>query len=97
LRVIQKYFICEGRFEKVYQYHIRLLVHFIGKIPLTLPFYLYRSLGKMADIVQARDDQPKSILFHFYLVKLLVVEEPGKLNRAWDSFLTSTNISLDPK
>jgi hypothetical protein len=97
LRVIRKYFTCEGRFDKVYQYHIRLLMHFIGRSPLNLPFFLYRSLGKMADTVQARADQPKSSLFHFSLVKLLVVEEIGKLKRDWDSLLTSTNISLDPK
>jgi hypothetical protein len=97
LRVIQRYFTCEGRFDRVYQYHIRLLMHFTGKIPLNLPFYLYRSLGKMADKVQARVDQLKSILFHFSLVKLLVVEELRKINRDWDSFLTSTNIPLDPK
>jgi hypothetical protein len=88
---------CEGRFDRVYQYHIRLLMHFTGKIPLSLPFYLYRSLGKMEDRVQARDDQLKSSMFHFSLVKLLEVEELGKLNRDWDSFLTSTKISLDPK
>jgi hypothetical protein len=72
-------------------------MHFTGRSPLNLPFFLYRSLGKMADTVQARDDQPKSSLFHFSLVKLLVVEEIRKLNRDCDSFLTSTNISLDPK
>jgi hypothetical protein len=97
LRVIQRYFTCEGRFDRVYQYHIRHLMHFTGKIPLNLPFYLYRSLGKMADIVQARADQLKSILFYLSLVKLLVVEEIRKLNRNWDYFLTSTNIPLDPK
>jgi hypothetical protein len=51
----------------------------------------------MADKVQARVDQLKSILFHFSLVKLLVVEELKKLNRVWDSFLASSNILLDPK
>jgi hypothetical protein len=75
LRVIQRYFTCEGRFDRVYQYHVRLLMHFTGKSPLNLPFYLYRSLGKMADKVQARADQLKSSLFHFSLVKMLVVEE----------------------
>jgi hypothetical protein len=72
-------------------------MHFTGKIPLKLPFYLYRSLGKMADKFQARDDQLKRSLFHFSLVKLLVVEEIRKLNMDWDSFLTSKSIPLDPK
>jgi len=52
LRVIQRFFTCEGRFTRVYQYHIRLLVHFIGKKPLNLPYYLFRSLEKMEDRVQ---------------------------------------------
>jgi hypothetical protein len=97
LRVVQQYFTCEGRFYRVYQYHIRILMHFTGKNPLNLPFYLYRSLGKMAGRVQARHDQLKTSMFYFPLVKLLVVEELKKLNRDWDSFLASTKIHLDPK
>jgi hypothetical protein len=62
-------------------------MHFTRKISLSLPFYLYRSMGKMADRVQARVDQIKSSMFHFSLVNLLVVEELIKLNRDWDSFL----------
>jgi hypothetical protein len=90
-------FTCEGRFERVCQYHIRLLMHFTGKIPLNLPFYLYRSLGKMANKFQVRDDQLKSSLFHFSLVNFLVIEDLRKLNRDWDSFLASTNTPLNPK
>jgi hypothetical protein len=44
-----------------------------------------------------KDDQLKSRMFQFYLVKMLVVEEIRKLNKYWDSFLHSTNISLDSK
>jgi hypothetical protein len=47
--------------------------------------------------VQVKDDQVKTILFHFSLVKLLVLEELKKLNKDWDYFLASTRISLDPK
>jgi len=97
LRVIQRYFTCEGRFDRVYQYHVRLLMHFTGKNPLNLPFYLYRSLGNMTDKGQARVDQLKSRFFHFSLVKILVVEELKKINRDWDSFLSSSNIPLYPK
>jgi hypothetical protein len=28
LKVIQRYFTCEGRFNMIYQYHISLLLHF---------------------------------------------------------------------
>jgi len=72
-------------------------MHFRGNNILNLPFYLYRCLIKMIDIVKARDDQLKTSLFHFSLLKLLVVEEIKKLNRDWDSFLTLENIPLYPK
>jgi hypothetical protein len=72
-------------------------MHSTGKIPLNLPFYLYRSLGKMAEKVQARVDKLQSSLFHLSLVNILVAEDLTKLNRDWDSFLASTNIPLDPK
>jgi hypothetical protein len=97
LRVVQRYFTCERIFDKVYQYHIRIMMHFTGNNPLNLPFYLYRSLGKMADKVQARTDKLKSSLFYFSLVNFLVVEELRKVNREWDPFLASTKFLLDPK
>ena len=53
---IQRYFTCEGRYHKVYTYHFKLLLHFIGMISLDLPFFLYRSITKMADKVQVKSD-----------------------------------------
>jgi hypothetical protein len=72
-------------------------MHFTGKNILNLPFYLYKILGKIEDKVQASVDQLKSSLFHFSLVKFLVVEELKKSRREEDSFLASTNIPLEPK
>jgi hypothetical protein len=51
----------------------------------------------MADNVQAKADQPGNNLFHFSLIKMLVVEELRHLNKDWDSFLISANIPRDPK
>jgi hypothetical protein len=90
LRVIQRYFTYEGQFNKVYKYHIRLSMHFIGKKPLNLPYYLYRSLGKMEDMVHTKTKQIEVNLFHFSLIKLLVLEEIKKTNIQWESFLAST-------
>jgi hypothetical protein len=97
LKIIRRYFTCEGRFDRVYAYHIRLLMHFTGKNTLNLPFFLYWSLGKMADNIQANVDQPGNNLFHFSLIKILVVEELRHLNKDWDSFLISANVPETPK
>jgi hypothetical protein len=81
LNIIQKYFTSEGRLDKVHQYHISIMMHFTGRSPLNLPFFLCRSLGKMVDNVRAKVDQPKNNLFHFSLIKMLVVEEIKNLKR----------------
>jgi hypothetical protein len=95
LRVIQRYFTCEGRFNMVYQYHIRLLLHFTGKEAMNLPFYLFRSIGKMSDKVQAKSKQVDTSVFHSGLIKMLVMEELRKTNTDWETFLTSSQFQLD--
>jgi hypothetical protein len=72
-------------------------MQFTGKNPLNLPFFLCRSLGKMAGSVQAKADQPGNNFFHFSLIKMLVVEELRHLNKDWNYFLVSANILRDPK
>jgi hypothetical protein len=95
LRVIQRYFTCEGRFNMVYQYHIRLLMHFTGKESLNLPFYLHRILGKMSDRVQAKSKQVDTSVFHSGLIKMLVLEELKKTNTDWDAFLVASGFQVD--
>ena len=70
-------------------------MHFIGKKTLNLPYYLFRSLGRMADIVQLRKEQGDVSLLNFSLIKLLILEELRKENRDWESFLNSSSIAVD--
>jgi hypothetical protein len=95
LMLIQRFFTCQGIFNKVCQYHIKIIMHFISKNPLNLPYYIFRSLGKMDDIVKLRKEQGDAILFHFSLIKLLVLEELRKRNQDWESFLNSSGIAVD--
>lgn len=64
----------------VYSYHLRLLLYFVGKRSLDLPFYLYISLGKMLDKVQIKTEGNETYLFHHGLIKLLVLEELRRLD-----------------
>ena len=81
LVIIHKYFTCKGRFHMVYQYHFKLLLHFTGKQAIDLPFYLFRSLNKMVDNVQARPKNSDTSVFHHGIIKPLLLEELGKINR----------------
>jgi hypothetical protein len=51
----------------------------------------------MGDNVHAKFDQSGNNLFHFSLIKILVVEEFRHLNKDYNSFLISANIPRDPK
>jgi hypothetical protein len=97
LKVIRKYFTCEIRFNRICPHHVRLIMHFTGKRPLKLPFFLHQSLGGMADNVQAEANQSNNNLSHISLIKLLIVEELRRLGKDLGSFLFSVDIPRDPK
>lgn len=54
MKIIMKYFTCEGRFSRLYTYHIRLLMHFTRVRMLNLPYFLFRNIEKMAHFVQKK-------------------------------------------
>jgi hypothetical protein len=95
LKIIQRYFTCEGRFNTLYQYHIRLLLHFTGKVEMNIPYYMLRSMGKMSDIIQAKSKDVDSSLFHSGLIKMLVSQELGKKEISWDHFVVTSHFNLD--
>ena len=68
-------------------YHFKLMNHFTGKNPLNLPFYLHRSLGKMAHQVKAQPSKIAGRLHHHGLIQLLVQELLKKRNLAWPYFM----------
>jgi len=78
----------------IYQYHIRLLFHFIGKYLMNIPFYLFRSIGKMVDRVQAKSKVVHTSSFHSGLIKMLVMEELNKKNIDWEQFIASAHLQL---
>ena len=57
LKAILVYITCEGRYNRPMIYHFKLMNHFTGRSPLNLPFYLHKSLTKMAHRV--RPSPPK--------------------------------------
>ena len=87
LKAIVVYLTCEGRYNRAMIYHFKLMNQFTGKIPLNLPFYLHRSLGKMAHQVEAQLSKIAGRLSHHGLIQLLVQELLKRRNMAWPYFL----------
>ena len=89
MKVIMKYFTCEGRFSRLYSYHIRILMHFTSAKLLHLPYYLYRSIYKMSYIVQKRPpSQQMQSLFHHSLIKMIVLHHLEQQGIPWEVFIT---------
>ena len=82
LKAIVVYLTCEGRYNRAMIYHFKLMNHFTGKNPLNLPFYLHKSLGRMAHQVKAQPSKIASRLSHHGLIQLLVQELLKRRNMA---------------
>jgi hypothetical protein len=95
LKIIQRYFTCEGRFNTLYQYHIRLFLHFTGKVEMNIPYYLLRSIGKMSNRIQDKSKYVDSSLFHSGLIRILVYEELGNKGISWEHFVVTSHFNLD--
>jgi hypothetical protein len=85
LAILRQFMTCEGRFGFVFLYHIRLLMNFIG-FQLNMPYYLWRSLYKMAK--RYKRQRLNSSLFHHGLIKILLVHQLKLQNDDWNAFLT---------
>jgi hypothetical protein len=61
--LIQKFITCEGRFNIIYPYHIKMLQHLKGDCEINMPYFLLQSLSKMAKAIdkQGRNTEKSSI------------------------------------
>jgi hypothetical protein len=68
-------------------YHFRLLDHFTGKILLNFPSFLHKSLTKVCKKIRAKPLSIKNALFHYGLIKMIILEELRRRERTWLHFL----------
>ena len=76
-------------------YHFKLMDHFTRKVPLNLPYYFHKILTKMSHKVQVEPDHIQNTLFHFGLIKMILVEELRKKERTWEHFMFWGGFELD--
>jgi hypothetical protein len=89
LLLIQQHFTGDGRYSRFYLYHLRFLLHLIGK-RMNVPYYFLRSLSKMERKIQTKSDKSNPLgdsLYHQGLIKLLILHELKKTDRTWEQFL----------
>jgi len=69
-------------------------MHFKGVKSLNLPYFLHRSIGNMAGKIHGNTKNFESHLFHYSLIKLLIVKELGKRKKTWGFFLEKLGYQL---
>jgi len=87
MKVFMNFFTCEGRFSRLYQYYIRLLMHFTVAKSLNLCSYLYKSLTKISKRVKLKGKENYPGLFHHSLIKVIILHHLEKKNMTWDTFI----------
>jgi hypothetical protein len=85
LMIIKRFVTCEGRYGFIFLFHLRLLMVFMG-FELNMPYYLHRSLFKMAK--RYKQSQADTSLFHVGLIKMVLVYELGLHRDSWHEFLS---------
>jgi len=97
MRLIMKYFSCEGRFSRLYVYHIRLLMHFTKVSMMNLPFFMCNNIEKMKNFMQHKNPQQQlNSVYHFDLIKILVDHQLGLQGIAWVDFISRDFFSDPP-
>ena len=84
-----KYFSCEGRFSRLYAYHIRLLMHFTRVWMMNILYFICQNIERMTTLVQHKTPQQQlNSVYHFALIKILVVHQLGLQGITWDDFMS---------
>jgi hypothetical protein len=89
LAILQRYLTCKGWYAIMFSCHARLLLHFKGNHLMNIPYFLLKSLKKMAEQVRKAKDFRGS-LFHFGLVKILIKSLLSHKQETWDMFVVRT-------
>ena len=89
MKIIIRYFTCEGRFSRLYSYHIRLLMHFTRVRMMNIPFFMCRNIERMVPLMQRKSpaQQHKSI-YHYALIKIVVMHQLAQQGIPWEDFIS---------
>jgi hypothetical protein len=67
------------------------MLHFTVNDAMNLPFYMFRSIGKMSDRVQDKSKAVDTSVFHSRIIKMLAMEELRKKNMDWKAIIASSH------
>lgn len=90
MKIIMKFFTCEGIFSNLYAYHLCLLMHFTSQKPLNMCNYLFRRISKISEKIKMKNKENYPSLFHHSLIKAIVLHQLIEKGVTWETFLETT-------
>ena len=97
MRLIMLYFTCEGRFSRVYSYHIRLLMHFTRVRMMNIPIFLCQNIERMVPLMQRKSPtQQYRSLYHYGLIQLVVIHQLAQQGIPWEEFISREFFTAPP-
>ena len=87
---IQQYITCEGRYKRLYKFHLRFLLHLTGERQMNLPFYLIKDLTKISTKIQKNPLAIDSSLAHHCLITMIVFDQVIKAGMSIRNFLNDS-------
>ena len=89
MKLIIRYFSYEGRFSRLYAYHVRLLMHFTRVRMMNIPYFMYRNIDRMKIFVQKKSPaQQHRSIYHYALIKIVVVHQLTQQGITWEDFIS---------
>lgn len=72
IKLVKIFLTCERRYIVVFLYYLKFLFHFAGMRTLNMPYFILKSLTKMAVRTQTHQEELEYTLYHQAIVKVLV-------------------------
>ena len=89
MRLIIRYFSCEGFFSRLYAYHIRILMHFTRVKFMNIPYFMYQNIKRMTTLLRRKNpEQHHNNIYHYALIKIIVVHQLGLQGITWEDFIS---------
>ena len=89
MKLIIRYFSCEGRFSRLYTYHIHLLMHFTRVRMMKIPYFMYHNIERMTYLVQRKTPtQQHRSIYHYALIKITMIKQLTQQGITWEDFIS---------
>ena len=85
--IIQKFVTCEGRFNIVYLYHIKLMQHLKNDREINMPYFLLQRISNMAKFVKKQERNIEKSLYHYGFIKMTIKHQLRNQDLSWQQFV----------